>query len=66
LELKDDMENTQKLDDYATFDVKISRDITKFVVASLEVENIFDEVWQESYQWETPGRMIFGRVKIMF
>jgi outer membrane receptor for ferrienterochelin and colicin len=49
-----------------TFDVKISRDITKFIVASLEVENIFDEVWQESYQWETPGRMIFGRVKIMF
>lgn len=62
----DDMENDQKLDDYTTFDVKISRDITKFVVASLEVENIFDETWQESYQWDTPGRMIFGRVKIMF
>ena len=62
----DDMENDQKLDAYTTFDVKISRDITKFIVASLEVENIFDEVWQESYQWETPGRMIFGRVKIMF
>ena len=62
----DDMENAQKLDDYATFDVKISRDITKFIEASLEVENIFDEVWQESYQWETPGRMIFGRLKIIF
>ncbi len=62
----DDMENDQKLDDYATFDVKISRDITKFVVASLEVENIFDEAWQESYQWDTPGRMIFGRLKILF
>ena len=62
----DDMENDQKLDDYTTFDFKISRDITKFVVASLEVENIFDEVWQESYQWDTPGRMIFGRLKIVF
>ncbi|MCD6152634.1 MAG: TonB-dependent receptor [Syntrophobacterales bacterium] len=62
----DDMENTQKLDEYATFDVKISRDITKFIKASLEVEDIFNKTWQESYQWETPGRMIFGRVKVMF
>jgi len=62
----DDMENTQKLDSYTTFDVKISRDITKFINASLEIEDLFNKTWQESYQWETPGRMIFGRVKIMF
>jgi hypothetical protein len=40
--------------------------VADFVVASLEVENIFDVVWQESYQWDTPGRMIFGRLKILF
>jgi len=62
----DDMESAQKLDDYVTFDVKISRAITKFIEASLEVEDIFNKTWQESYQWETPGRMIFGRLKIMF
>jgi iron complex outermembrane receptor protein len=62
----DDMENTQKLDDYITWDVKISKNIMKVVEASLEVNDIFNKTWQESYQWETPGRMIFGRVKMMF
>jgi len=62
----DDMENTQKLDEYATVDIKISRNITKFIKASLEIQDLFNESWQESYQWETPGRMIFGGVKIMF
>jgi outer membrane receptor for ferrienterochelin and colicin len=62
----DDIESTQKLDDYVTFDVKISRAITKFIEGSLEIEDIFNKTWQESYQWEMPGRMIFGRLKIMF
>jgi len=62
----DDIENTQKLDDYTTVDIKISRNITKFIKASLEIQDLFDESWQESYQWKTPGRMIFGGLKIMF
>lgn len=62
----DDMENTQKLDDYITWDVKISKNIMKVMEASLEVNDIFNKTWQESYQWETPGRMVFGRVKMMF
>jgi len=62
----DDIENTQKLDEYATVDIKISRNITKFIKASLEIQDLFDESWKESYQWETPGRMVFGGLRIMF
>lgn len=59
-----DIENEVELDDFITFDIKVSRRIGAHLTASLEVTDIFDEAWQETEMHVTPGRMILGRIKI--
>ena len=61
-----DIENTVELDAYVTCDIKIIRDLTKSITASLEINDIFDEAWQDDEMHVTPGRMIFGRIKFKY
>ena len=61
-----DIENTVELDAYITCDIKIIRDLTKSITASLEINDIFDEAWQDDEMHVTPGRMIFGRIKFKY
>ncbi|WP_319523065.1 TonB-dependent receptor [uncultured Desulfosarcina sp.] len=61
-----DVENDVELDSFVTFDIKLSRKIGKHLTASLEVTDIFDEAWQETEMHVTPGRMIFGRIKMTY
>jgi outer membrane receptor protein involved in Fe transport len=61
-----DIENDVKLDDFITFDIKLSRKITPYLTASLEITDILDEAWQETEMHVTPGRMIFGRIKMSY
>ena len=61
-----DVENDVELDSFVTFDIKLSRKFGKHLTASLEVTDIFDEAWQETEMHVTPGRMIFGRIKMTY
>ena len=61
-----DIENTVELDDYITCDIKIIKKLTRFITASLEINDIFDEAWQDNEMHVTPGRMIFGRIKVKY
>ena len=61
-----DVENDVELDDFITFDIKISRKFTAHLSASLEVTDLLDEAWQETEMHVTPGRMIMGRIKIEY
>ncbi len=51
-------------DPYFVVDAKVSYDITKFIRASLAVDNIFDRDYFSSYQ--APGRKWYGELKIRF
>ena len=59
-----DQENTEELDDYFLAHTKITKDITKNLEAFFEVENIFDEGYEE-YD-EMPGTEVFGGVNLRF
>lgn len=61
-----DNENEHVLNKYITWDVEFSRNITKYVKASFEVENITNRKWEEYYKDEVPGRMFFGRLKFTY
>ena len=63
----DDLENTKKLEPYLTADLLLSRKITDFMELSLEINDLFDESWQEDKDWlASPGRTFMGRVKLIF
>jgi len=63
----DDLENTKKLESYLTADLLLSRKITDFMELSLEINDLFDESWQEDKDWlVSPGRTFMGRVKLVF
>ena len=63
----DDLENTKKLEPYLTADLLLSRKITDFMELSLEINDLFDESWQEDYGWfASSGRTFMGRVKWVF
>ena len=61
-----DVENEIELDDFITFDIKVSRKLTAYLTASLEVTDLLDEAWQETEMHVTPGRMILGRIKVEY
>jgi outer membrane receptor protein involved in Fe transport len=61
-----DVENTVELDAYSTVDLKLSRSFGRHVKASLSVNNLFDEEWQDDEQHVPPGRMVFAGLKIGF
>ncbi len=61
-----DVENEILLDEFVTFDIKLSRKINRYVTASLEVTDLLDEAWQETEMHVTPGRMILGRIKLSY
>ena len=61
-----DIENTVELDDYITCDIKIIKNLGKFITASVELNDIFDESWQDNEMHVTPGRMIFAGIKIKY
>lgn len=61
-----DTENKHALNKYITWDVEFSRNITKYVKASFEIDNITNRKWEEYYKDEVPGRMFFGRLKFTY
>jgi iron complex outermembrane receptor protein len=61
-----DIENDVALDDFVTFDIKLSRKINSRLTVSLEITDILDEAWQETEMHVTPDRMIFGRIKMSY
>lgn len=63
----DDLENINKLESYLTVDLLLSRKMTDFMELSLEVNDLFDESWQEDKDWlVSSGRTFMGRVKVSF
>ncbi|MEA3489814.1 MAG: TonB-dependent receptor [Candidatus Omnitrophota bacterium] len=63
----DDLENTKSMKSYFTADLLLARKLTEFLEVSLEINDLFDETWQEDYDWlASPGRTIMGKVKLSF
>jgi TonB-dependent siderophore receptor len=62
----DDDENEEKIGDYFTADLKLSRTFFKYVEASLDVFNIFDKDYQETESTENPGRIVMGNITLTF
>jgi len=63
----DDLENTKKLEPYLTADLLLSRKITDFMELSLEINDLFNESWQEDKDWlASPGRTFMGKLKLYF
>ncbi|MBU4303448.1 MAG: TonB-dependent receptor [Candidatus Omnitrophica bacterium] len=61
-----DLKNTEKLDGYWTFDVKISRDIGKNVKLAFGCENILDKKYDVDTEMESPGRLFTGSLEVLF
>lgn len=61
-----DIENEVELDDFVTFDVKVSKKLFKNITAAIKATDILDEAWQETQMHVTPGRMIIGSVKVAY
>jgi outer membrane receptor protein involved in Fe transport len=65
-----DNENEDKMGDYATVDLRISKEFFKYFTLSLEVENLFDRsyVVAKGTDQDTiaPGRAITGVVNVKF
>ncbi|RKY41574.1 MAG: hypothetical protein DRP85_05890 [Candidatus Makaraimicrobium thalassicum] len=63
----DDLENTTRLEEYFTADLLIARKLTEFMEIALEINDLFDEAWQEDDGWlASSGRTYMGRVKLIF
>ena len=65
----DYLTNTEEtvLDSYTTWDITLSRDITKNLKASLKAINIFDKKTKEFYRYcESPGSQIMFTVSVGF
>jgi len=60
------VENTKRLNDYFTLDLKLIRKITNHTEIGLEVNDLNNKTWRESYKYETPGRTINIRFKTEF
>ncbi len=61
-----DIENTVKLDDYITCDIKLMKKINKTLSCSLEVKDLFDKAWAESEMHHTPGRTVFAKIMLKY
>lgn len=62
----DDDANTKEAGDYFTADLRLSRRITSYLDAALEVLDIFDEEYQDSTSEISPGRVIMGTIQLTF
>jgi outer membrane receptor for ferrienterochelin and colicins len=61
-----DIENTIRLSDYTTCDLKIIRDFGKHLSLSFEAKDLFDVAWQETAMHNTPGRTLFVKVTVKY
>lgn len=61
-----DDNNEVELESYFTTDLKLSRQIGKYLEAALSVTNINDVHFEEASGYKSPGRMIMGTVKLTF
>jgi outer membrane receptor protein involved in Fe transport len=62
----DDDANTEKLDSYFTFDIRLSRPVKQNFIVSLDVQDIFDNRHMETSDYISPGRIITCRMVIKF
>ncbi|MEW6067166.1 MAG: TonB-dependent receptor [Nitrospirota bacterium] len=58
-----DEANTKEIEDYAVSNLKVIKDITKNISASLDIDNIFESDYGEPDK-EWLGRVIFGKLTI--
>ncbi len=65
-EMYADPENEDRLDDFFTVDLKLSRKIGKYGEFSLDIMNLFDEDYEEYPESEAPGRVIMGAITLRY
>ncbi len=61
-----DIENTIRLPAYTACDLKIIRDVGKYLQLSFEAKDLFDVAWQETAMHNTPGRTLFGKITVTY
>ena len=63
----DNLENTTKLEPYMTADFLLSKKVNNFLEISFEVNDLFNESWQEDDGWlASSGRTFMSRAKLTF
>lgn len=58
--------NTETLDEYITFDVRVSKQLFDIVDLSIDIHDIFDNKHMETADYLSPGRLINTRIAIKF
>lgn len=58
--------NTKKLDPYVTLDLLLSKEITRKLILSLDIQNVFNHRHMETADYLSPGRLINGRIALSF
>ncbi len=58
--------NSVKLDPYFTFDVQVSKTIFEHYNLSLSVQDLFDNEHMETLDYISPGRIITGKITLIY
>ncbi len=64
-QFSDDL-NEDTLDDYTTFDVQLSRQLSKYFYVALDVQDLFNNRHMETANDMSPGRTFTGKVALRF
>ena len=54
----------EDLNDYFLLNLKLSQKILKHYYIYVFAQNLFDEVYQDLFQFASPGRTIWGGLKV--
>ena len=62
----DNATNTRALQGYVVADVRAAYPLTRQVAITARVENLFDEKYETSFRYGTPGRAAYGGIRLSY
>jgi vitamin B12 transporter len=62
----DNIANTRKLAGYVLVDLRASYPVTKGIEIYGRIENLFDEHYETTYRYGSPGRAAFAGVRLTY
>ena len=54
------------IDAYTTFDLQLSRPITSYLQAMIDIQDVFDNQHMETQTYLSPGRLVSVRLAVKF
>ncbi|MGI4879312.1 MAG: TonB-dependent receptor domain-containing protein, partial [Janthinobacterium lividum] len=62
----DNAANTRRLQGYVLADLRAAYPLTKAIAVTARVENLFDEKYETTFGYGTPGRAAYGGIRLSY